>query len=220
LAEKSLPVQSPSYVMGGSFNYRIGSKKLWKEQKIFNYLSIGVFHHSNGQKEPLIADYDLDIINTENGSFSTNYLRTAYSWGYMHKNHLRTASVGLETQVFHIPNLGKRYGTLRPYLHYTFINIEENDVFNNKNTINRFRFEADVQWIFGRLSANDKSFDPIKRLNIEAKAFYLLKKDWNLSAFSAVGYTGQDQYNIYFRNHYPFMRFGVSFAGPVVYAPF
>ena len=219
LGEKSLPVQSPSYVMGGTLQYRAGSIQSLNKSKQFSYISIGAFHHSNGQKGALISDYDLDIINTENGSFSTNYLNTAYHWGKTTNNFLTNTSVGLETQIFHIRNLGKRYGTLRPYFHYIFMD-KANKNSDLQNAMNRYRLEGYIQWIFGRLSHNDKAFDVGKRLNIEAKAFYMLRQDWNLSGFAAIGYTGQDQYNIFFRNNYPYFRIGVSFAGAIVYQPF
>jgi hypothetical protein len=205
--------------MGGSFQYRIGSEQKLKKTHQFSYLNIGAFHHSNGQKGPLMADYDLDIINTENGSFSTNYLNTAYHFGKITNNLLTNTSVGLETHIFHIPNLARRYGTLRPYFHCILMDLDGKNT-AQQNTMNRYRFEGHIQWVFGRLSANDKAFEPAKRLNIEAKAYYVLKQDWNLSGFAAIGYTGQDQYNILFRNSYPYFRIGVSFAGAILYAPF
>lgn len=71
----SSPVKTPSFNPGLRLFYH---HKGWaRSETDFNYLSVGFHHYSNGQRGP---HYDTVTgeINTENGSFSSDYIETTF----------------------------------------------------------------------------------------------------------------------------------------------
>jgi hypothetical protein len=71
----SSPVKTPSYNPGIRFFY---ANKSWVESaENFHYVSLGLHHYSNGQRGPHI-DPVTNAINTETGSFSTDYADLSY----------------------------------------------------------------------------------------------------------------------------------------------
>ncbi|MEK6744511.1 MAG: hypothetical protein AABZ15_12930 [Nitrospirota bacterium] len=74
-ASESSPVRTPSYNPGFRMYYTRGS---WSDEDRLFYLSAGLHHYSNGQSGP---HYNPDgKINTENGSFSTDYAELTLYW--------------------------------------------------------------------------------------------------------------------------------------------
>jgi len=71
----SSPVKTPSYNPGIRMYYTRGS---WTDRDRLFYLSAGLHHYSNGQSGP---HYNTDgTINTENGSFSSDYTELSFYW--------------------------------------------------------------------------------------------------------------------------------------------
>jgi len=71
----SSPVKTPSYNPGIRMYY---TRSRWIDERGMFYLSAGYHHYSNGQSGP---HYNADgTINTENGSFSTDYTELSLYW--------------------------------------------------------------------------------------------------------------------------------------------
>jgi hypothetical protein len=74
--DSSLPVRTPSFMPGATVYYAL--HRTPPEAKSLNYVSLSVFHHSNGQDgNELKENGDLNLYN---GNFSTNYLEPAYNF--------------------------------------------------------------------------------------------------------------------------------------------
>ncbi len=72
---ESSPVQTPSFNPGIRLYYWPGA---WEGASFFHYLSLGMHHYSNGQSGPHYRDDG--SVNTESGSFSSDYYELAYHY--------------------------------------------------------------------------------------------------------------------------------------------
>lgn len=223
--DKSAGVRTPSFRLGGTFYVR-----LVDDIKHYKYAQLSFTHHSNGQDgDAILAD---GSINTKTGNFNTNYLTAAYSFGkftapkspsgiYQSYNH----KLGLEWHKWfnYEPALNGDYGFTR--LNYDF-SFRVYQVYNGqkggwkkisetnaggKNTLEKetWRFNGQFSYAVNKY-ANQDFFAPKRRLNIEASANYSLPFMQNVFLMASFGYYGEDPYNIYFKDKYAFMRFGIS----------
>ena len=80
-----------------------------------------------------------------------------------------------------------------------------------KNSIEKekWRFNGEISYAVNKY-ANQKFFEPKRRLNVEASANYSLPFMQNVFIMASFGYYGEDPYNIYFKDRYAFMKFGLS----------
>lgn len=219
--ERSAGVRTPSFRLGGTFYVR-----LTQELKQYKYAQISFTHHSNGQDESaLLSD---GTINTKTGNFNTNDLTLAYNFGnFTNSLNGRANSihhkVGLEWHKWfnYEPVLIGDYGFTR--LNYDFsFRIYQN--YSNKKggwkksiaddhtqTLEKekWRFNAQLSYAVNQYTNHDL-FAPKRRLNVEASANYSLPFMQNVFIMASVGYYGEDPYNIYFKDRYAFIRFGLS----------
>jgi len=222
--DKSAGVRTPSFRLGGTFYLR-----LVEDVKNYKYAQLSFTHHSNGQDaDAILTDGN---INTKTGNFNTNYLTAAYRFGnftnvnsngtyysYHHK-------IGLEWHKWfkYEPALIGDYGFTR--LNYDF-SFRVYQTYNGKkggwkkvgktnpkdgNTLEKetWRFNAMVSYAINKYNNHD-FFSPKRRLNVEASANYSLPFMHNVFVMASFGYYGEDPYNIYFKDRYAFMRFGLS----------
>lgn len=223
--DKSAGVRTPSFRLGGTFYVR-----LVDEIMHYKYAQLGFTHHSNGQDgDAILADGN---INTKTGNFNTNYLSAAYSFGnftdsksssgiYYSYNH----KLGLEWHKWfnYEEALNGDYGFTR--LNYDF-SFRIYQIYNgqkggwkkispknpqSKNTLEKetWRFNGRVSYAVNKYT-DYEFFAPKRRLNIEASANYSLPFMQNVFIMASFGYYGEDPYNIYFKDKYAFMRFGIS----------
>lgn len=117
LTVKSMPVRTPSFNPGlRLYWYEDGKSDTGEFAYPFIYYSVGAHHYSNGQEGPSTnAD---GSVNTENGSFNTNYMEGAVHWAWMDGAWVRAA--------------------LRGHLYRTFEDFQ-------KNQYEKWRLSAEVQ---------------------------------------------------------------------------
>lgn len=222
--DKSAGVRTPSFRLGGTFYVRLA-----KEINNYKYVQLSFTHHSNGQDaDAILPD---GSINTKTGNFNTNYLTAAYSFGnftnvnsngmYYSYNH----KIGLEWHKWfkYEPALNGDYGFTR--LNYDF-SYRIYQTYNGKkggwkkvgkpnpkggNTLEKetWRFNGQFSYAVNKYD-NYNFFGAKRRLNIEASANYSLPFMQNVFLMASFGYYGEDPYNIYFKDKYAFMRFGLS----------
>jgi hypothetical protein len=200
--ERSAGVRTPSLKLGGIFYYQINNKT-----EDYQYASLRFTHHSNGQDgEALNSDGSL---NTRTGNFSTNFLVASYHFGHSHSHS------SILNQINH--EIGFEW-----HRWFDYEKALENDYgFTRVNYIisNRRFVDAQEKWrLNGTISyALNKMVDyklPAikKRLNAESSFHYRLPFMHKSFIMLALGYYGEDPYNIYYRNKYSYLRFGVSSA--------
>ncbi|OAQ38200.1 hypothetical protein A5893_15490 [Pedobacter psychrophilus] len=210
--ENSAGVRTPSFRLGGAFYIRLN-----ENPNHYKYAELGFTHHSNGQDAE--ATNTDGTINTYNGNFSTNYLTTSYRFGnftshvegqnYDSYNH----RVGLEWHKWfaYEKALANNYGFTR--LLYNF-SLRKYAFYNSKNSKSQLekeylRLNADLSYAVNALS-NSPITGVKKRLNAEFTANYSLPFMQNVFLMATAGYYGEDPYNIYFSDHYAFLRFGIA----------
>lgn len=216
-SERSAGVRTPSFRLGGTFYVR-----LTDDISNYQYAQLSFTHHSNGQDGVVIlADGN---INTQNGNFNTNYLTFAYRFGKFSEPELNSGSstsihqkVGLEWHKWfaYEPALNGDYGFTR--LNYDFsyriyqITDGKKKGNANKEVIEKetWRFNAQASYAINKYD-NYNLLAAKRRLNIEASANYSLPFMQNVFVMASLGYYGEDPYNIYFKDRYAFMRFGLS----------
>lgn len=221
--EKSAGVRTPSFKLGGSAFIRLN-----QNTDHYKYAELGFTHNSNGQDaEAVNTD---GSINTYNGNFSTNYLTASYRFGNF-SNHDTEENYDSYNHRFGLQwnkwfayekALEDNYGftrllynfSWRKYGFYSFNNKkkkEGNLSEKSSSTLEKeyLRINTDFSYAINRLS-NSNLFDLKKRLNIELTANYSLPFMQNVFLMASFGYYGEDPYNIYFQDHYAFMRFGIS----------
>jgi hypothetical protein len=216
-SERSTGVRTPSFRLGGTFYVR-----LTDNVKNYQYAQLGFTHHSNGQDgTPVLED---GSINTQNGNFSTNYLTFAYRFGKFSEQELNNRSstsihhkVGLEWHKWfaYEPALNGDYGFTR--LNYDF-SYRIYQIYDSKKKASsttaalekeKWRFNAQASYAINKYD-NYNLFAAKRRLNVEASANYSLPFMQNVFIMASLGYYGEDPYNIYFKDRYAFMRFGLS----------
>jgi len=205
--EKSAGVRTPSFKLGGTLYLRLSPNT-----KHYNYAELGFTHHSNGQDGPALSSDG--TINTLNGNFSTNYLTANYRFGHFTDKETRTKYYGFHHRIglqwhkwfAYEPVLNGDYGFTR--INYDFsLRVYQ----NLKDGIEKekWRLNSSISYAINPLT-NYQFFAPKKRLNAELSANYSLPFMQNTFLMGSIGYYGEDPYNIYFKDKYGYVRFGLS----------
>ncbi|MES2826948.1 MAG: hypothetical protein V4687_02290 [Bacteroidota bacterium] len=200
LDQKSAAVRTPSLKLGGILYYRFGVT-----QYKYKYTSLKFMHHSNGQDgEATNSD---GSINTYNGNFSTNYLVLSYHFGNLipggHHGLSLNHEAGLQWHKWfdYEKALANDYGFTRVSYNFSLRKQLE----NREN----WRLNVVVSYAINDMAAY-KIVDIKKRLNSEISTHYSLPFMHKAYLMAAAGYYGEDPYNIYYRDKYSYLRFGVS----------
>ncbi len=210
----SKPERTPSYIPGGTFYF-----KLNRDTAHYKYLSVAIFHHSNGQDgAPLNPDGSINLIN---GNFGTNFIEVGLNFGSQTDTKNRYFKLGLEAhsgliETWDEPAFRGRYGNLRvnykmsgtKYITH-FADFVKTKAFKKPTTkktqeLWRTVFEGMV------IVDPNVSLDWYKMFNAELKVYRKIGNSPNTSWFFSAGYLGQDYYNVYFEQNYPVVRFGLA----------
>jgi len=216
LNQNSLPVRTPSFVPGATFYFKPFKYNLAR----YKYMSIGVYHHSNGQDgEALNPDGSVNLVN---GNFSTNFLKINFHYGRYKGKKNTYYRIGGE---FHSGLIGvgdeeelrSKFGKIRLNYHYAISKYRTKryqsgvgavDPVITKYLLTRFVIDGMIV-----LDNIDAKFH--QRFNIEFKFYYNPFDFTNTSFFASTGYMGHDYYNIYFTEPYPFIRIGIAAGLPL-----
>ncbi|MFC4212953.1 hypothetical protein ACFOWA_17290 [Pedobacter lithocola] len=213
--ELSAGVRTPSFRLGGSLFARLNPNP-----NHYKYAELAFTHHSNGQD--VSARNDDGSINTKTGNFNANYLTLSYRFGnftpiksdesYFSLNH----RVGLQWHKWfrYEPVLDDGFGFTR--LLYN-VSLRKYDVIEKKSRIKNsfkeeketWRLNAEVSYAVNKIPAKN-IWSAVKRLNAEVNFNYSFPFMNNVFLLAAVGYYGEDNYNIYFKDSYSYMRFGLA----------
>ncbi|WP_231582695.1 hypothetical protein [Pedobacter sp. BMA] len=213
--EFSAGVRTPSYRLGGVLYVRLNT-----ELENYRYGELAFTHHSNGQDQDAVnAD---GTINTVTGNFNANYLTASYRFGFFTAikpdesfysfNH----RIGLQWYKFfrYEPVLDRGFGFTR--LLYSFSlrrydEIEKNA--QNKTKVKTeketWRLNSEISYAVNQIPLKNMA-NIQKRLNAEVDFNYSFPFMNNVFLMAAIGYYGEDNYNIYFQDHYGYLRFGLS----------
>lgn len=222
--ERSAGVRTPSFRLGGTAFFRLNN-----DTEKYKYAELGFTHHSNGQDGD--ATNPDGTTNTYNGNFSTNYLTAAYRFGKL-STHTENESynsynqkLGLEWHKWfsYEKALEGNYGFTRllydfSFRKYAFYTSEGNKKWKKSTTkkpgesqLEKENFRLNTQFSYAVNSINNSAITDVrKRLNVELSANYSFPFMQNVFLMAAVGYYGEDPYNIYFSDQYAFCRFGIS----------
>jgi hypothetical protein len=195
-----------------------------------HYLGLSAFHHSNGQDGAEIREDGK--FNTYNGNFSTNFVELAYHLNI--RRRLKNVSpfdcpdyeypvgyfdyfskVGFEQHFGGAKALSGRYSRSRINATFGWLKVDNYRfrVGRPRQQVGqcyrkeRYRFEVNLTANIDRLDAAHD--DLYKRINFDVGYFKRILGG-NTAAFVMVGYYGNDPYNVYFENSYPFIRAGLS----------
>ena len=110
--QPSLPIRTPSYQIGGLLFFNPFKHTI----DHYQYLSTGIYHHSNGQDGDVFNDDG--TINLKSGNFSTNFIELNFFKGHHREEINSYYKVGLEvhTGLFKFadePLLRSRFSTFR-----------------------------------------------------------------------------------------------------------
>ncbi|PWS30827.1 hypothetical protein [Pedobacter paludis] len=213
--EFSAGVRTPSYRLGFAAYARLNTNP-----ENYKYGELAFTHHSNGQDQNAINDDG--SINTLTGNFNANYLTASYRFGHLTPTHPDESyysfnhRVGLQWFKFfrYEPALDMGFGFTRVLYNFSWRKYDEIE----KNARNKpkvkteketWRLNTELSYAVNKIPS--KNFVNIgKRLNAEINFNYSFPFMNNVFLMAAVGYYGEDNYNIYFQDHYGYMRFGFS----------
>ncbi|MCZ4225476.1 hypothetical protein [Pedobacter rhodius] len=213
--EFSAGVRTPSYRLGGALYARLNSNP-----ENYKYAELAFTHHSNGQDQDAINANG--SVNTLTGNFNANYLTLSYRFG--HFNPIRSDGsyfsinyrVGLQWYKWfrYEPALDYGFGFTRILYNFSlrrYDEIEKKSKIKNLNKEEKetWRLNAEVSYAVNKIPEKN-SWNAGKRLNAEINFNYSFPFMHNVFLMAAVGYYGEDNYNIYFQDHYEYMRFGLS----------
>ncbi len=200
LDQQSAAVRTPSLKLGGVWYVPIRSNVT-----NYSYASLKFMHHSNGQDGQSLNP-DLSI-NTHDGNFSTNYLVLSYHFGDNvekgKQGYTLNHDAGLQWHKWfdYESALRDDYGFTRIIYNISFRKQLE----NREN----WRLNAGVNYAINNL-VGYKMTAVKKRLNTELSFHYSLPFMHKAYLMATTGYYGEDPYNIYYRDKYSYLRFGVS----------
>jgi len=226
---KSKPVYTPDFRIGGSLYYRLNA-----DENNYKYATLGFMHHSNGQDtthRPVVG-----TLNYKDWDFSTNYIYGRYNWGKvkMDSNIMRSSTNHqLEFKsngLFDFDDVIKGdYGFTRlgysfsyrkySYFYDLFTNADQEDngkrsskkEDDQKGWLNKEKFRWNLEASYAINRYDHYNLLAVKRrLNIEATGYYSLSWMRQTAFMLAAGYYGEDPYNIYFKDKYAWVRFGIA----------
>lgn len=212
LADHGSPVESPSYMPGGSLYFRTNGDSYNPR-----FLSVSYTHHSNGARGATLKRDN--SFNTDSGGFTTNfYTLTFYAGKRTERKSLiinRYNAIGIELHSALVgegysKELKGRYGFVRVNGNWLYIiSKAKRDVVNpNKKAFENWqRIQLDFAYIADKYD-NYKITNVKKRLNINLKYNYRFPFMQNVSLVAGTGYRGQDEYNILFQDSYAYVTLG------------
>ncbi|MFC3562040.1 hypothetical protein [Pedobacter jamesrossensis] len=213
--EFSAGVRTPSYRLGFA-----GYARLNASPEYYKYTELAFAHHSNGQDvSPRNED---GTINTRTGNFNANYLTLSYRFGnftainpdasYYSVNH----RVGLLWYKWfrYEPVLNDGFGFTRLLYNFSlrrYDEIEKKSKIkgNRKEEKETWRLNAEISYAINKIPEKN-IWNIQKRLNAEINFNYSFPFMNNVFLMAAAGYYGEDNYNIYFKDNYGYLRFGLS----------
>lgn len=213
--EFSAGVRTPSYRLGFAAYARLNSSP-----DNYQYAELAFTHHSNGQDQEAINQDG--TVNTLTGNFNANYLTASYRFGHLTATRADESyysfnqRVGLQWHKFfrYEPALDRGFGFTRILHQFSWrkYNQIERNARNKpkfKTEKETWRLNTEVSYAVNRIpEKNLANFQ--KRLNAEINFNYSFPFMNNVFLMAAVGYYGEDHYNIYFQDHYGYLRFGLS----------
>jgi len=213
--DKSSPVRTPSYLPGGTLFFKLSLDTIR-----YKYLSLAIFHHSNGQDgPPLNPD---GSINTYNGNFGTNYVEGSLNFGNRRAKGNRYFKLGLEAHTGLLaygdePAYRERYAKMRVNVKYAGSDYATRIIKYvwKKQTPPTLTVTNEELWrtVFEGMYIVDPDFKNVvwyRKFNAELKVYRKIRGSENTSWFFSAGYLGYDYYNVYFEKHYPIFRFGLA----------
>ncbi len=213
--EASAGVRTPSYRLGAAAYARLNA-----EPNYYKYGELAFTHHSNGQDQRAMNSDG--TINTLTGNFNANYLTASYRFGRLKTTnpdqgyHSFNHRLGLQWHKFfnYEPALDLGFGFTRVLYDFSwrsYNQIEKNarNKLKVKTEKETWRLNAAVSYAVNKIPSNHFT-NLQKRLNAEVNFNYSFPFMNNVFLMAAVGYYGQDNYNIYFQDHYSYLRFGLS----------
>lgn len=210
LSEYHSPVKSPSYMPGASLFTRLND-----DDSHPKFLSLSYSHHSNGQEGPTIDS--LGHFNREDGKFTTNFYQLNYYFGKRRitdtTSKYHSAFIGLEVHSGEF-NLGfshqlaGKYGFIRTNGSY-FYDFMADRHGQSDHYLSHQRLRFDFTYIWDKLYDYTIT-DVHKRLNVSLKYYYQFGFMDNVAIMIGCGYRGQDPYNIYFQDSYPYVAIGLA----------
>jgi hypothetical protein len=218
--KKSVPINSPSYKVHLTYFHSIDILNKTFLKKILYDNSIwqaSISHHSNGKAGDFyLKDTTANIINVEDGSFSTDYVSFGISTFKVKETaknmdafQSAKAFIELHPRFRETAEIKYRYGNYRLFVSWavggpwkpakkTWVN----DWLQNSG------LELQSGWIAGRMTGVSEA-DARVRLVIDARYNYY--PPWfDQIAFFIRFYRGQDYYNIYFSNTIHVVSFGLT----------
>lgn len=214
--EFSAGVRTPSYRLGGAMYVRLNA-----DPENYKYAELAFTHHSNGQ--------DMDAvnpdgsINTRNGNFNANYLTLSYRFGHL-------TSIKPKDERFYSFNhrvgfswykwfnyelvLNEGFGFTRLLYNFSWrkydgIEKKSKNEPQIKTGKESWRLNTEFSYAINHILFKDIA-NIQKRLNSEINFNYSFPFMNNVFLMITAGYYGEDPYNIYFKDHYAYFRFGLS----------
>src|SRR4051794_20008736 len=223
--DSSFAVRTPSYMPGGVLYIPLHYDN--EESPNISYVSISLFHHSNGQDGP---EFKSDgSFNLYNGNFSTNYIEPSFHFrrrkylmepvSNQQQNPSRNYKelYGRAGLAFHFGTaeaLKSSYGKQRINLQLGYINVinywnkYQGRRLSNYYYGEQYRAVFNTTYIAGYRDKGLSGLD--KRINAEINFYWRIRGSPNSSLFAGTGYYGSDPYNIYYANSYFYFRAGIA----------
>ena len=220
LNRRSIPIRSPSYQAYFTFYRAINFRKhtSFPYQDALWFASVG--HHSNGQDGAFYQDDSAQVVDVNQGNFTTNLLRlgaASYALRPVDGNTFSIREIKAHVEIhpafplrWHARELTERYGLYRLFFTYRIADLRpasERPGGAGRWT-QRSGIHVQTGWIFGDLHQAEGG-EVGKRLILDVR--YLFYPRWfDAFALFVRYYRGQDYYNTRFSHTLSNVSFGIT----------
>ena len=215
LADSSYTVRGPSYMPRATLHLRRRHEVFGGEvlpDTIAEVFSFTFSHHSNGQGGPFYVPGSPRTINTESGSFTTNFVEISFT-EFSRGKRASSSSVGLRVHLtLNETGALRETGTSRDqYGRYRLFGTSQGRV---PFTLGRWPMNSNIafawQYVLDRQYGTTK-YIALERVNFSV-SYLVLPEILRETGLYVQYYSGQDYYNILYKSRLNSVRVGVALS--------
>ena len=214
-ADSSFTVHGPSYMPRATLHLRLRRRVFdgaLLPDTVAEVVSVTFSHHSNGQDGPFYVPGSPGVINTETGSFTTNYVEVSFT-EFSRGRRATSSTVGIRVHlsINESGELRAAGSSTDQYGRYRIVGTSQGRV---PFTLGRWPMNSNIafawQYVLDKRYGTAK-FVAMERVNFSV-SYLVLPEILRETGLYVQYYSGQDYYNILYKSRLNSVRIGVALS--------